>query len=57
MAAIPPFLGDPALDCEHSLEHVIKLSTVNMRNAIINRAGVTMIHNILLIDEESLIDA
>ena len=54
---MPPFLGDPALDFEHSLEYVIKLSTVNMRNAIINGAGVRTIHDILLIDEESLIDA
>ena len=57
MAAIPPFPGDPALDFEHSPEHVIKLSTVSMRNAIINGAGVTTIHDILFIDEESLIDA
>ena len=57
MVAIPPFPGDPALDFEHSLEHIIKLSTVNIRNVIINGAGVTTIHDILLIDEESLIDA
>ena len=54
---MPPFPGDPALDFINSLEHIIKLTSAPMRNAILTGAGVTTVHDLHLIDEESLLDA
>ena len=56
MAAIPPFPGDPILDFAHSLEHVILLTTPQMRNTITVNAGITTVDDLLLLDEESLIN-
>ena len=54
MAAMPPFPGDPIQDFAHSLEHVILLTTPQMRNAITATAGITRVEDLLLLDEESL---
>ena len=55
MANIPPYPGNLADDFAHCLEHVVTLTTLNMRNAIVKTAGVGTIDYLLLIDEESLI--
>ena len=56
MASFKAFPGDPALDFVHSLEHVILLTTPQMRNVITSMAGVATVKDLLLIDEGSLID-
>ena len=55
MANIPPYPGNSAGSFTHCLEHVVTLTTLNMRNTIVNTAGVGTIDDLLLIDEESLI--
>ena len=57
MATIPPFPADLVGQFDHSLENVIILTTVNMRNIILIGTGVTTIHDLLLIDKESLVNA
>ena len=56
MVAIPPFPGDQILNFTHSLEHIILLTTPQMRNAITVAAGIQTVEDLLLLDEYSLVN-